>query len=330
MRIQHFIIVLCCILFATCTRHPEFTRTETITQELMPLQGITYPFGLDVKHPFLIVENLKRIDSIFHIYDLNNYELKSTFGTIGQAPCEFVSPALVSTHFSDFFIEGGDDKAYQFGINQEGIPIFKKIRQSNYVESVTNAAFINDSLYVLDAMFISPGFIHLLSFEDKLPKKSWKYGDPSLLDRFIDPNLGKVYANDSRVVFAYNFKKQIDFMDIDFNPINRVKFKYTYPSSITRQNLRETKQSYTSGYLGKHYFYALFRGAIWDDYKETSFCKSVLEVFDLDGNPIIKYHLDGIAPTAFVVDEKTFTLYGRRDDNEPEDYLLVYRLKGLQ
>ncbi len=54
-----------------------------------------------------------------------------------------------------------------------------------------------------------------------------------------------------------------------------------------------------------------------------------LEVFDLDGNPIIRYYLEGKCPSNFAVDEETFTLYGATEDGEPEDYLLMYKLKGL-
>jgi hypothetical protein len=57
--------------------------------------------------------------------------------------------------------------------------------------------------------------------------------------------------------------------------------------------------------------------------------RTFLEVFDLDGNPVIRYHLDGRRPVYFAVDEETFTLYGTGDDGDPEDYLLVYKLKGL-
>ena len=54
-----------------------------------------------------------------------------------------------------------------------------------------------------------------------------------------------------------------------------------------------------------------------------------MEVFDLDGNPVARYHLDGKSPTYFAVDEKTYTLYGATEDGVPEDNLLVYKLKGL-
>lgn len=89
------------------------------------------------------------------------------------------------------------------------------------------------------------------------------------------------------------------------------------------------KVSYSAGYLGKRYLYVFFRDASWERYKNIAFRESSLEVFDLDGNPLITYKLNGIAPNSFVVDEVNFTLYGIRDDGEPVDNILVYKLIGL-
>ena len=43
-------------------------------------------------------------------------------------------------------------------------------------------------------------------------------------------------------------------------------------------------------------------------------------------NPI---SLSVLSPVYFAIDEETFTLYGAGEDGEPEDYLLIYKLKGL-
>ena len=324
-------IILCGVLLAACQTQVQFPREDTLSQELMPLQGVTCPsFEMDVKHPYLIMQNSKRTDSIFHIYDITTYELKSAFGVIGQGPDEFLYPSIFPAQLSDVLIldRYKEDITYRFGINEDGKLVLKDTKQPNYIEGIGNGAFINDSLYVLNDLEMSPN-LHLLSFQDELPRKSWQYGNPAIINRFTDPDFGNVFANDCRIVFCYNYKKQIDFMDIDLNLLKRVKFNYDPPTVITKNNMFEIKESYSTGYLGKRYFYALFQGASINEYKKLSFRKSTLEVFDLDGNPVIKYHLDGIAPDSFIVDEKTFTLYGMRFDGEPEDYLLMYKLKGL-
>ena len=303
-----------------------FPKEDILLPELMPLQGITSPIRVEVKHPFLILQNWQQRDSVFHIYDLTNYELKSAFGTEGQGPKEYVLPWLVQTTLPDFLIADNQSFHY-FGINKEGQPIFKGAKEVKYVNSVNEAVFINDSLFVVDAQYTGPN-IYLLTLQEKLPKKTWKYRNSDIVDYITDPNMGKIYANESRIVFCYGYKKQIDFMDTEFNLIKRVKFKF---DSSPDSNLggENDKISYTYGYLGKRYLYTLFFGTSWKEYRANSTYGNILEVFDLDGNPVARYHLEGRGPVYFAVDEETFTLYGAGEDGDPEDNLLVYKLKGL-
>ena len=333
-RTFYSILILFCGILTACSSKSDikFPREATILQELMPLQGITCPAQLEIKSPFLIVHNTKRDDSLFHIYNLRTHELTSAFGVRGRGPNEFIATCLFNTPFSDFLIYEIEsaDMVHRFGINEDGTPIFMGAKQPNYINGALNAAFINDSLYVLDDHMISPN-IQLLTLNDEMPRKSRQYRILSIINPWEDPNLGSIYANDSRVVICYQYKKQIDFLDIDLNLKKSVRFKYDVPANIAvGPESRNTNICYSKSYLGKRYLYALFRGATWDQIlRNPSFRGTILEVFDLDGNPIIKYHLDGLAPNFFVVDEDTFTLYGSRQDGEPEDHLLVYKLKGL-
>ena len=328
MRILQFIPILCCCLcIACCATDPTFPREETLTQELMPLQGITFAVNIEVKYPFLMIQNIKRNDSLFHIYDLNTHELKTAFGVMGRGPGEFVLPWLLKSPMIDFLIY--DNKVvYQFGVSEKGEPVLTGIKEPNYFDNISHAAFINDTLFVMDAQYVAPD-LYLLSIYDELPKKSLQYRDPAIMDYLVDSNSGKVYANESRIVFCYQYKKQIDFMDIDLNLIKRVKFKYDHPVGRITDDENQAV-SYPLSYLGKHYLYTLFFGKSWKEFWSSRTDSGVfLEVFDLDGNPIIRYRLDGLGPEIFVVDEKTFTLYGTAPDTAPEDRLLVYKLKGL-
>ncbi len=187
-----------------------------------------------------------------------------------------------------------------------------------------------DSQVVLDLVSrVIPPNEYLFNLTDELPKKNLNYRNPAIVDYMIDPDKADVYANENRVVLCYGYKKQIDFMDIEFNLIKRVKFRYKYPSNLANSKPGEDKISYVSSYLGKKYFYASFLGKSWNEHYDHNFYGTFLEVFDLDGNPVIRYRFDGLRPVYFAVDEETFTLYGPGDEGEPEDYLLVYKLKGL-
>lgn len=330
MRNFRSILLLCCGLVAACrSADPIFPREETLTPELMPLQGITNPIRVEIKHPFLIFQNMKRVDSLFHIYDLAGHEFKSAFGVKGQGPDEFVAPWLFQAQLSDILIgDVSKNLVHRFGINEDGQPVFKGAEQSKHINGINEAAFINDSLYVVDAMYTDP-CLHRLTMQDELPRKSWQYRNPDIMDYYIDPNMGNVYANESRIVFCYGYRKQIDFMDIDFNLIKRVKFKFADPVDVNSQNEGDVKVSYAYSYLSKRYLYALFFGTSWHENRARYTCGTFLEVFDLDGNPVIRYRLEGRRPVYFAVDEETFTLYGTGEDGDPEDNLLVYKLKEL-
>ena len=325
MRFYHLLLILCSSLFVACsTDTVTFPYENTLTPKLIPLQGVTFPVRFEVKQPFLVFQNMKRSDSLFHVYDLRNFELKSAFGEIGQGPGEFVSPYLLQTSFNDVFIEHIDEKVYRFSISEEGQPLFKEPIRIRHELGAWETNFINDSTYVVEGKHIFPGLL-LLNVNSESPIKSWGYRDVDHLDYYSDPNYGAPYANDSRIVYCYENKKQLDFFDTDLNLIKTVQFKDVPPSDITKE---DRKANYVKGYFGKRYFYALYFGMSWPEYRET-YAGAVLEVFDLDGNPIARYAFDGICPVNFAVDEETFTLYGVGEEGTPEDYMLVYQLTGL-
>ena len=234
---------------------------------------------------------------------------------------------MVQTKFTDFIIKN-KHSFQRYSINDSGQSILKGTEEPKYINTISEAAFINDSLFVVDAQYTAPK-IHLLTLHDELPKKSWTYRNPEMIDYYADPNMGNVYANESRIVFCYGYKKQIDFMDTNFNLIKRVKFNFANPTTINSDNQGDVNASYSYNYLGKRYLYALFFGTSWNDYRANSTHGTFLEVFDLNGNPVARYDLAGRSPVYFAVDEETFTLYGAGEGGDPEDNLLVYKLKGL-
>ena len=70
-------------------------------------------------------------------------------------------------------------------------------------------------------------------------------------------------------------------------------------------------------------------GTSWNENRANSTCGTILEVFDLNGNPKAKYHLKGRRPVYFAVDEENSVLYGAGENGEPEDHLIVYHLNAL-
>jgi hypothetical protein len=205
----------------------------------MPLQGLTAPIRVEVCHPFLMIQNSIRRDSLFHIYDLRNYELTSAFGIIGQGPDDYVRPWIFNTQFSGFTISDNEKNAiYQIGINEEGQPVSKDKKEVRFFDGPGDAAFINDSLFVRDAGYLAPG-LYLLSLEDELPRKTLQFRNPNIMDPYTDPNMAtNVHANETRIVLIYHRKRQIDFMDTDFNLIKSVRTKFARPPQ-KKSSMRE-------------------------------------------------------------------------------------------
>jgi hypothetical protein len=121
-------------------------------------------------------------------------------------------------------------------------------------------------------------------------------------------------------------------MDTDFNLIKSVRAKFPRPPRIINDgNLRDVKMGYVGGYFGKKYLYVKYFGKSVNEYQSNpSAHRTFLEVFDLEGNPVVRYRLGGMSTHHFVVDEETFTLYGATHDDTVEDALVVYQLIGLQ
>lgn len=325
------VFVLLFVMITSCNNmkenEPHFPKEEILEPGLMPLKEISSPFRVEIKHPFLVLQNDEKLrDRIFHIYDLTTNELKYVFGRIGQGPKDFVIPWMMRSSFPDLLIED-KHSFYRFSINKDGIPIPKDTIKPIYINTISDASLINDSLFVVDAQYTGP-YVHLCSLTDEMPKKSWKYRNPNIMDYFIDPNRGEVYANDRRIVFCYKYKHQISFMDTQFNLIKSVKYDNTEPTNIAEKP-GEDMISYIDAYLGKRYLYAMFMGITENEHRANSWRGAHLEVYDMDGNPVKKFILKGKRPIYFAVDEETFTLYGVIPDGNPEDNLLVYKLKGL-
>lgn len=328
----NLILLISSIVLITACNNPvknEFSSTETLTPDWMPLQGLTFPYRVDIKYPFLVLQNRDQLrDSLFHIYDLRDMKLKYVFGMIGPGPNDFILPTLIQTHLSHLIIQDNNDFIL-YDINEEGQISTKKSFSPQFSYNISEAVFINDSLFAVDAMYTGP-YVNLCSIKNETPLKQWKYRDPNIMDYFVDPNRGDVCANNERIIFLYTYKKMIDFMDTELNLIKRVEFDdFTEPTNIASVPNGDNR-SYVGSYLGKKFLYAIYLGTTFNEHAKKSTYDAYLEVFDLNGIPQKRYQLKGPRPGYFAVDEENFILYGTNSLGDPEDHLLVYKLKGLE
>ena len=335
-RLIYFILTVCCGLAVMSCKHnensitePEFHRNETLTHELMSLQRITNPMRLEISHPFLIIQNRGRNDSLFHIYDLRNGELTSVFGRRGQGPDDFLTPWLQNTQTPGFLISERS-RVHHFVINEEGTPHLNTKTNIQFMGGVLNSSFINDTLFVTDAWEINSDLL-LLSVHDELPQKTYPFRTPSgMRDPNLDTNSAFISANEKRVVLFYNWQKRIDILDTDLDLVKSIQFDFPRSRRITPQNMLDVRGAFILGYVGEKYIYALFRGISLNEFMaDPHKHNNTLYVFDLDGNPVVSFELDGIGIGHFVVNEETFTLYGIPSGQIIEDHLVVFQLTGL-
>ena len=331
MKNIYFLLAVCLGLLAGCKpADPQAFRIEKVlTPELMPLQGLTDPFRVEVKHPYLIVQNSEKLkDSIFHVYDLRNNELKCVFGSIGQGPEEYVMPWLLNNLLDGFVIQS-DNAFRKFSIDKNGQVVMKEKVTPVFQMALSEAQFIHDSLFVVSPAFYGIPYMYKCDMKNEEPLKAYAYRDTTLINYADDPNrVDCMFANKDRIVLCYNYKKQIDFMDTDFNLVKRVEFdEYSPVFGVKNPNGR--KPSYVQGYLGKRYLYVIFMGCTYEELKARDEKGAFIEIFDFDGNPIARYELQGERPRYFAVDEETFTLYSPMK-GLPEDHLLMYKLEGLK
>ena len=331
MKNIYLLLTVCLGLLAGCKpADPQAFRIEKVlTPELMPLQGLTDPFRLEVKHPYLIVQNSDKLkDSLFHIYDLRNNELKCVFGRIGQGPKEYVMPWLLNNHLPWFIVK--EKQSFQkFTIDKEGQAVLSEEVTPAFQMELSESQFIHDSLFVVSPAFYGIPYMFKCDMKNEEPLKAYAYRDTTLFNYADDPDrVDNMFANQERIVLCYAYKKQIDFLDTDFNLVKRVKFD-DYTPVYGVKNPNDRKPSYVQGYLGKRYLYAVFMGCTYNELEARERKGMHLEVFDMDGNPVARYELQGERPRYFAVDEETFTLYSPLN-GLPEDHLLIYKLEGLE
>ena len=332
MKNIYLLLALCLGLLTGCkpTDPQAFRIEKVLTPELMPLQGLTNPFRLEIKHPYLIVQNSDNLqDSIFHIYDVRNNELKCAFGSIGQGPKEYVMPWLLNNHLPEFIIKNNSNTFQKFSIDKDGQATMKEKMTPAFQMALSESQFIHDSLFVVSPAFYGIPYMLKCDMKSEEPLKAYAYRDTTLINYADDPNrVDNMFANQNRIVLCYAYKKQIDFLDTDFNLIKRVEFD-DYTPVYGVKVPKDEKPSYEQGYLGKRYLYALFMGCTYNELEAREGKGTHLEVFDMDGNPVARYELQGERPRYFVVDEETFTLYSPMK-GLPEDHLLMYKLEGLK
>ncbi|MCL2739184.1 MAG: TolB-like 6-bladed beta-propeller domain-containing protein [Bacteroidales bacterium] len=339
--IFYFIVVLLFMSCLTCnsvnSKHFLF-EAELTVRGTFPIQDAFSPVKMHVKNDYLILcqSNLVNYfpEVFFQAYSLSDYTYRGSFGRKGRGPGEWITPEIIhSTNNSPYF--------YLWDVSPRGAATVYKMAldsamQLKEIVSFTvnkGYGFMNrpvisrDSLLVFDEFSPEPALrVHHLNQEH--PVITWKWGTSSQGQHLYDENLGILCANDSCVVYLYRYQDKIDFMDWNLRLKKRLNYQKNKP--IIAKNLEDNVTFYGGSFLGEHFLYAYYSGKSPREFQANSYLRPVLEVFDKDGTPVCRYSFSEPNPYVFTVDERTFTLYGYRGDNDMEDAISVYHLPGLK
>ena len=250
-------------------------------------------------------------DSMLYVYSLPDLKYLNRTGKKGRGPGEIpFFPMFCESMNRTLYVWGYGPKTIgKFDINQNGeLKVNDTIKLPIY-EAFNNMHILNDSLFI----YYLPDDLRIVKFD----LKNKRYLDIIQLKKdnhnesFYYSNRGIIAANDSFVVFAYLFKKEINIYRLnDFKLHKVIKGDYEYKKPIVGSS--DNPKYYTQIVAGENFFYAL--------------CKNdkSMEVYDYDGTFVNEFTFD-ITPSLFAVDENNKTIYGFANDNKYEPYLLRIR-----
>jgi len=261
-----------------------------------------------------------KADTVFHVFSLPDMQLINKFGIRGQGPNDLNLPFFVKNNSDRLLALDFPNRLKEFNINFEtdDPPVFYTHRLSGLFDN-SNVFLLNDSL-----------LFHYSDIASNISVLSYNINkDTDLFVRNLDvpeshglswayQNLGLIAANNQSVVYAYQYKNSIDFMEHDFRMIKTVT-KNKSAVHINIEHPDDNKMEYMRVYSGVDKFYFLYQGCSINERAEKQIFKSI-EVYDSEGNPLIRYQLDS-NPYGFVVDETNSTIYAWGED---DDVILKY------
>ncbi|MDL2241285.1 TolB-like 6-bladed beta-propeller domain-containing protein [Bacteroidales bacterium OttesenSCG-928-L03] len=287
-----------------------FLMQKELTAKRINIEVLLDIIALDIKKEILIAHS-RTTDTLFHLFFLPEMEYIKSFGTIGNGPNEYHSnPTMLGSTNNDFLYLRNNDIVEK--INFQSLfadeIVVSRYRFGNFPSgSSSKWTLIDDSLIFYTIS--NPSEIQLCSYSIKNNKK----GEKSILvtkenkHSICHENTGFLSGEFNTIAYAYLYKDQIDFMNMDFVSKKSIKDKKS-KIEIDEEDINNSILYYNSSYIGQEKIYFLRRGHSINERIEGREPKNTIEVYDYEGNPIIQYHLN-VYPRGFTVDEMNHHIY---------------------
>jgi hypothetical protein len=297
-----------------------FHESKGLYAEKIPVKEVFSPDFVTKTGNHFIISSSKSDTTLF-LYEIPSLTFKNATGKKGGGPDE-IETFPMFCHTSD------NEYLYVRGYSPQSIRKILIQPQGNFV-------FVDE--YILDGydgynyMNLIKDSLFIYYDSNQLAIKKYDLKNKILLEKielekednhqesYYYSNRGFIAANDSFVIYPYMYKKQIDIYTVDnLKLIKRIGDGKQYPK-VEVYDDENIIYHYLNIYAGKKYFYVIYVGHKVDNY----FFNRTMEVYDYEGNQIIKYTFD-IVPFQFVVDEENGYIYGC--NSHYEDFLLRYKL----
>ena len=302
-----------------------FNRVEHIVVDTIPMQRLFFPTFMTLAKDVLLVTSYGSGDML-HFYNVP--ELTYLYSTSGQGkgPNEFQAfPMICKTYHLDnkLFLWGYTPLTIKEWEVKNNFLSLNRTYTLNQYEDFNQLHIAQDSLFIYKATSGNFSIIkkyNLIENKEtgKIALKMDEHKQPS-----YSLNYGYIAVNDSLIVYIYYYRRQFDIYEISsINLVKQITGIYKQ-KPVDLNDFNSNVQHYANIVAGKKYFYALYLGI---PRKDRTVNNDVIEVFDYEGNPIVRYTFN-ITPQIFVIDENNKMLYGF--SYFYQDYLLRCNLPHL-
>ena len=309
------------ILLCSCqqkTENKSFPTNKLLGKEIV-FDEIFDIIDMIIVDDYLVVTSAQS-DTLVHIYSLPDIKLVSKMGLKGEAPFNLVYSLLFKGSGSKLIIGGFDNgKAVKSFQIQDDIVTEIQTSKVFFNEALNDAYAMNDSILIYNSIFDLT--LRKINMKNHSVSDICQFPKDNHQESFFYSNKGKLGINNTSIVYAYFYKDQIDFMDLEGKLITKIKGRTLSPI-ISLDNFDRNYISYVNLYAGKTNFYLLYRGQTHAEYKNNNL-KDKLEVYNYEGE-ISREYIFEIPPIIFAVDEKRIVLYGY--NGMYKVVLLVYNL----
>ena len=292
-----------------------FPKEKLLSAHKIWMDDVLSPDFMLLKDSNLLISNASN-EHMLYQYNVPSFDLIEKSGYKGLGKNEFqIFPMFCHSMSDDVYIWGYTPytiKKFTFE-NDRKLTFSGKNYKLKHYDSFNQMHIVKDSFLIYNAIpsELAIKKINLITNQEcgRIAFKTDRHGNS-----FFYQNRGIVAANDSIIIYAYLYKKQIDLYRVDDLTLYK-RLVGEGKARIVIGDFDNNTNYYVALIAGKQYFYALCEG--------ENNQVSRLEVFDYEGHSIIEYAFD-IVPYLFEIDEEKGILYGYNSDYE--DYFLKYDL----